>query len=177
MVLIAKLLVLALTAAATPILRRDATTVENDINQKIGPQVTTLNNDLRGFPDNGSPGAVTISNDFENLVTIVKSSTSDVQNAGSFSTLSGSTILSDLELLVPQFFDSLVTIEAQALSWFALQGGQQLILANLEKLNTAMNDFMNALTAAEPLTLKPGSLAIKAQLDSGFTTAIAAYSA
>jgi hypothetical protein len=60
MVFIAKLLALALTATATPILRRDAVTVENDITQKIGPQTTTLTNDVNGFPASGLSGAVAI---------------------------------------------------------------------------------------------------------------------
>lgn len=46
MVLIAKLLTLALTAAGTPILRRDAITVEYDVNQRIAPGISTLSKTL-----------------------------------------------------------------------------------------------------------------------------------
>lgn len=176
MVLIAKLLVLALTAAATPILRRDAVTVENDITQKIGPQLTTLNNDINAFHASGVQSASAIHGDFQSLVATVDSAIGDIQNTGSFGTVSGTTILADVQALIPTFLDTLVAIGLQEPAWADLQGGQELVLSDLQSLNTAMNNFMNALTAAEPLLLKSGSLAIKTQLNGAFTTAIAAYS-
>jgi hypothetical protein len=101
MVLFARLLILALTAAATPILRRDASTVENDITQKIGPQITKLNNDANSFPSSGSTGAQTIHNDFQTLATTVVVTTDDIKSTGSFGVIEGTTILADVQGLIP----------------------------------------------------------------------------
>lgn len=87
---------MALTAAATPILRRDAVTVQNDITQKIGPQYTTLYNDINGFPASGETGAETIHSDFQRLVATVDSAIGDIQSTGSFSLTGGTTILADI---------------------------------------------------------------------------------
>ncbi|KAF3401573.1 hypothetical protein F1880_009995 [Penicillium rolfsii] len=175
MVLLAKFLVLALTAAATPILRRDVTTVQNDITKKIGPQLSTLNNDVKGFPASGSTGANTIHGDFEHLVTTVDSTIRDIKSTGSFGTVSGTTIIANLQTLVPKLLETLVDLGLQEPSWEDIQGGKQLVLSDLRSLNAAMDNFMNAVTAAEPLLLKAGSLAVKTQIDGGFATAIAAY--
>ena len=52
------LLPFALSALASPLATRDAITVENDITQQIGPQFTTLNNNINSFPASGLTGAV-----------------------------------------------------------------------------------------------------------------------
>ncbi|KAE8343225.1 hydrophobic surface binding protein A-domain-containing protein [Aspergillus arachidicola] len=176
MVFIAKLLVLALTAAATPILRRDATTVQNDITQKMGPQITQLNNDVSGFPASGLTGALAINNDVQELVSIVKNTISDIQNTGSFGTVSGTTILADIQNLVPTFLATLVTLDSQYEAWAGIPGGTALVLSNLQSLNTVFTDFTNAVNAAEPFFLKPGGIAIQTQITAAFTTAIAEYS-
>lgn len=176
MVLIAKLLVLALTAAATPILRRDAATVDNDITQKIGPQITQLNNDVSGFPASGLTGALTIDADVKTLVSTVKGTISDIQDTGFFGTAPGTTILSDIQFLVPTLEAALAQIESQYEAWAAIPGGTSLILSDLQSLNTVFTDFLNAVNAAEPLLLKAGGLAIQTQLAGAFDSAIAAYS-
>jgi hypothetical protein len=176
MVLIAKFLVLALTAAATPILRRDATTVQNDITQKIGPQITTLNNDVSGFPASGLTGALAIHSDVQELVSTVKGTISDIQNTGSFGTVSGTTILANIQELVPTLLSTVVSIGLQYEAWAAIEGGTALILSDLQNLNTVFTDFSNAVNAAEPLLLKAGGIAIQVQIRGAFDTAIAAYS-
>ncbi|GFF70373.1 hypothetical protein IFM53868_00291 [Aspergillus udagawae] len=177
MVLFAKLLILALTAAATPILRRDVTTVENDITQKIHPQITKLNNDVNGFPASGLAGAINIHNDFQSLATTVVATIDDIKSTGSFGTVSGTTILADVQLLVPTLLATLSAIGSQEPSWAAFPGGKDLVLSDLQSLHTAFHNFNNAMNAALPLLLKAGSVAIQAQMDSAFTTAIAPYSA
>ena len=52
------LLPFAFSALASPLATRDAITVENDITQKIGPQITTLDNDVNAFPASGVSGAL-----------------------------------------------------------------------------------------------------------------------
>ncbi|GFF55730.1 hypothetical protein IFM58399_10145 [Aspergillus lentulus] len=176
MVLFARLLILALTAAATPILRRDASTVENDITQKIGPQITKLNNDVNGFPASGLTGAQTIHNDFQTLATIVAATTDDIKSTGSFSITAGTTILADVQLLVPTLSATLVAIGSQEPSWAAIPGGSELVFSDLQSLKAAFNNFSNALAAASPFLLKAGSIAIQTQMLGAFDTAIATYS-
>ncbi|KAL7949440.1 hypothetical protein V8C42DRAFT_310901 [Trichoderma barbatum] len=179
MVAITKFLWLALTATAataTAIIRRDVVTVQNDITQKLGPSLNTLNKDINGFPASGLTGALTIQTDFDNVVAILNTTTSDIKATGSFGVVSGTTILAQIQVLVPTFLASLVAIGAQASSWHSIPGGQALILHQLQAGNTAVSIFLDAIIAAEPLLLKAGSVAIKTQLTGAFTTAIASYS-
>ncbi|KAJ5891323.1 uncharacterized protein N7473_007551 [Penicillium subrubescens] len=122
MVFIAKLFVLALTAAATPILRRDAVTVENDITQKIGPQVQALDNDVKGFPASGLTGVLAIDNDCNALVTVVNDATSDIHNAGSFSESDGTSVLQAASNLISIFLGTLSAITNQAAAWEGFPG-------------------------------------------------------
>jgi hypothetical protein len=101
MILIGKLLVLALTAAASPILRRDAVTLQNDITQRIVPQYTSLKNDSRAFPASGLPGASAIRSDFQDLTATVNSAISEIQNTAPFCALSGFAILADVRQFMP----------------------------------------------------------------------------
>ena len=52
------LLPFAVLALASPLATRDAAAVEVDINQEIGPQTTTLYNDINAFPASGLTGAL-----------------------------------------------------------------------------------------------------------------------
>ncbi|KAK4078161.1 uncharacterized protein Triagg1_3177 [Trichoderma aggressivum f. europaeum] len=177
MVVITKLLYLALTATvttATAIIRRDVIAVQNDITQKMGPSWNTLNNDLNGFPNSGFVGAITIRDDIANIVSILESTLSDIKSTGAFGTVSGTTILADIQLQVPTMLASLVTIGAQQSAWEAMQGGSW-VLTQLESMRIATSNFMDAVIAAEPLVLKPGALALKTGMTGAFNTAIAAY--
>lgn len=121
-------------------------------------------------------GAAAINSDVQELVTLVKGTISDIQNSGRFNTISGTTILSDIQLQVATLLATLGAFESQLPSWEALQGGQALMLSDLQSLNTAFTDFLNAVIAAESLALKPGALAVKAEVTGAFTSAIAIYS-
>ncbi|KAM6487514.1 hypothetical protein HDV62DRAFT_350058 [Trichoderma sp. SZMC 28011] len=179
MVAIARVLWLALTATvttATPIVRRDVITVQNDITQKLGPSWFTLNQDLNGFPSSGFAGAITIRDDIANLVSILETTVSDIKSTGSFSTVAGTTILADIQLQVPTMLASLATVGAQEHDWEVMQGASW-ILTQLESMNIATSNFIDAVIAAEPLLLKPGGLALKAQISGAFTTAITYYGA
>ncbi|CAI7579889.1 unnamed protein product [Penicillium pancosmium] len=167
MVLIAKLLVLALTAAATPIFRRDAVTVENDITQKIGPQIQTLDSDVNGFPASGSSGALAIHNDLQSLVPLVDGATSDIKLTGSFSEADGATILEEVQSLTSKLLAS---------DWENITGGQARVSSDLQSLNKSFDGFTNALVIAETLLQAPSVLGVRIQIGSAFADAIAAYS-
>jgi hypothetical protein len=176
MVFVAQLFVLALTAAATPILRRDAVTVENDITQKISPQIQTLYNDVQGFPASGLIGAITIDSDFKTLVATLSSANSDIHSAGVFSEADGISITQAFTSLTSILSGTLSDIQDQTAAWADLPGGQPLVLRKLQSLKTTFDDFAQALTAAEPADLVPSATSLTSQVDNAFASAIAAYS-
>ncbi|BCS02220.1 uncharacterized protein AKAW2_60484A [Aspergillus luchuensis] len=152
MVLIAKLLTLALTAAGTPILRRDAITVD------------------------GLAGAVAIHDDLENLVSSVNDATTDTNSAGSLDDESGAAILADIQAVMGSLLGVLSAIENQATAWSSVPGGASLILGDLQSLNTAFDNFADALTTNGPASLSDEVTSFKTNLDNAFTSAEAAYS-
>ncbi|KAF3070165.1 hypothetical protein CFAM422_006981 [Trichoderma lentiforme] len=179
MVAIVKAPWLALTATvttATSIVQRDVITAQNDITQKMGPGWFTLNQDLNSFPSSGFAGAITIRDDIANLVSVLETTVSDIKSTGSFSTVAGTSILADIQLQVPTMLASLVTVGAQKRDWEAMQGASW-ILTQLESMNIATSNFMDAVITAEPPLLKPGGMALKAGTSDAFTTAINYYGA
>jgi hypothetical protein len=177
MVLIAKLLALALTATATSVLRRDAATVDNDITQDIGPKITTLANDVNGYPASGLTGALAIHTDFQGLSATMIKATKDIQSSGSFSEDDGTTIVADVQALTTPVLGTLSAIASQTEAWEDIPGGQALVLSDLQALNTTFLGFINALSAASPADLVPGITSFKTQIVGAFDSAINAYSA
>ncbi|KAL7954761.1 hypothetical protein V8C34DRAFT_293381 [Trichoderma compactum] len=175
MVHFTKILLLASTTAAL-VLPRDAVTVENDINQRIGPQWTTLSNNIDGYPASGLRGAFVIHDDVLSLVAITNEATANVNAAGSFSEADGTTILADLQILVPTFLGALSAIGNQADAWVNLPGGQAVVLSDFQGLNSSFIGFFNALIAASPADLVPAITSVKSQVAEGFNSAIAPYS-
>ncbi|KAF3391679.1 hypothetical protein F1880_007726 [Penicillium rolfsii] len=176
MVLIAKLLALALTATATPVLRRDAAQVGNDITEKIKPEIKTLYNDVQGFPASGLTGALTFQKDAQVLITTVNDATHDVKSSGSFSEDDGETILADLQMLTSPLLGTLSALASQADAWEKIPTGPALVLSDLKGLNATFVDFVNALLAASPADQAPSITSFKTQMVGGFIAAIDAYS-
>ncbi|RAH63302.1 hypothetical protein BO85DRAFT_433833 [Aspergillus piperis CBS 112811] len=177
MVLIAKLLTLALTAAATPILRRDASKVEADINQIIAPGFETLYNDVDAFPSSGSAGAVAIDNDFQNLVSSVNHATTDINSAGSRDEQAGLAILQDVrKVVIASLWGVLSTLEDQATAWSSVPGGADLVLNDLHTLHTAFDNFADALITNVPVSVNNQATSAKSDIDSIFNSAEAAFS-
>ncbi|OJJ67034.1 hypothetical protein ASPBRDRAFT_48569 [Aspergillus brasiliensis CBS 101740] len=176
MVLIAKLLLLALTAAATPILRRDAITVERDLNTRIAPQVSTLANDVEAFPESGLAGALAIHVDLQALIPTVDAVTADINNTGSLDEESGTTVLTTAQDVIGGLLRTLADLQNKAPSWPDMLGGQA-VIRELESLNTAFDNLANSLITIETPPLNDQVTTLKNQIDSGFRTAIAAYSA
>jgi hypothetical protein len=175
MVAVIRLLFLALTATAASIIPRDAITVQNDITQKIGPQLTTLNTNINAYPSSGEDGAKAIHENFATLVTTLNNTVKDIKDTGSFGTVAGTTIIAEIQLQVPTWLATLAAAGAQAPVWEVVKGGKARMLGNLRSLQTAYLGFIDAVTAAEPLLLKAAAIAIKTQLSGAFTTAVEAY--
>ncbi|OAQ99014.1 hypothetical protein LLEC1_01158 [Akanthomyces lecanii] len=175
MVAIAKFLWLALTVTAATI-RRDVITVQDDITKRLGPQLSTLSKDVKGFPGSGVDGALAIQADFKTLTATFKTATSNVKATGSFGVVSGTTILSYIQVnLVPTTLHTLVSLQDQVSAWADVEGGKALVLAQLKELNSATSTYFYAITAAEPLLQKSGAIAIQTQISGAFTTAIGVY--
>lgn len=175
MATIMRICLLALTATAA-ITRRDAITVEEDINQKIGPQITTLLNDLNAYPASGLSGALAIHTDIQGLTATVNNATNDAKSSGSFSEADGTQILTDAQALESTFLDTLKAIGDQAPAWTNVPGGQALVLSDLKGLNASFIDFISSLRSAAPADLGPAFNSIDTQIAGGFNDAIAAYS-
>ncbi|GKZ35070.1 hypothetical protein AbraIFM66950_005510 [Aspergillus brasiliensis] len=176
MVLLARLLTLALTAAATPILRRDAITVERDLNTKIAPPVSTLGNDVEALPECGLSGALAIPVDLQALIPTMDAVTADINNPGSLDEESGATISITAQNVIGSLVGTLADLQNKASSWPDMLG-KQVLISNLESLNTAFDNLANALITSETPAHKDQVTALKNQIDSGFWTVIAVYSA
>ncbi|KAK6537238.1 hypothetical protein TWF694_011435 [Orbilia ellipsospora] len=177
MVAIFKLLLFTLTCSATPLLRRDVITVENDITQKIEPQITTLNKDVNGYPASGLNGALAIHSDIQQLVATVNTATDNIKSTGSFGTVAGTTIVAQFQSIVPAFLEAIVNLGAQVSDWVNIPGGRQLVLNDLEAMNAAFVGYFDAMIGAEPILLKAGAVALKAQVNGAFVATIAEYTA
>ncbi|RAK94554.1 hypothetical protein BO79DRAFT_132064, partial [Aspergillus costaricaensis CBS 115574] len=162
--------------AATPILRRDAITVQNDVNQRIVPGITTLTNDVNAFPSSGLAGSVAIHTDFQNLISSVNHATTDTNSAGSLDDESGAAILNSLQAVPPSLSNLLGALGTEVSAWSAVPGGASLILGDLQSLNTASDNFADALTTNGPASISDQVAAIKTFIDNSFTYTEAAFS-
>ncbi|GKZ79813.1 hypothetical protein AnigIFM56816_004020 [Aspergillus niger] len=176
MVLIAKLVTLALTAAATPIFRRDAARVQRDINEGIEPEIETLSDDVAAFPASGSTGSLDIHNDFQNLLIEVNYAIADTNSSDSFDYASGSTLLDYLQEVTTSLSAVLASLKDQESAWSDFPEGKSLILSDLQALKTAFDNFADALTTKEPFYMSNDVSSIKNALDIDFSSAIDAYS-
>lgn len=176
MVALVKLLLAISTVSAMTITRRYAITVEDDINQNIGPQANTLYKDVAAFPESGMTGAATIDNDAQSLVTVVDSATSNVKSSGSFSEADGTNIRNALQNILPTLQNTLRAFGDQAAAWNDLPDGQTIPLSDLQSLNTSCDAYLDSLIAAVPSDLVGAFTSIKNTLDEEFSSAIASYS-
>lgn len=165
-------------ALASPFSKRDAITVENDINNNIAPATTKLANDVNGFPASGLVGALGIHTDATNLVGIVNNATTDANAVTSVTEAQGQAILGDIEKIEPTILSTLTAIVTKKADFQALPigGVPALVLSDLKSLNTSVIAFANALIAKAPTDLKPNATVIENAVASAFATAIAAYS-
>lgn len=117
-----------------------------------------------------------IHDDLENLVSSVNDATTDTNSAGSLDDESGAAILADIQAVMGSLLGVLSAIENQATAWSSVPGGASLILGDLQSLNTAFDNFADALTTNGPASLSDEVTSFKTNLDNAFTSAEAAYS-
>ncbi|KAJ7151222.1 hydrophobic surface binding protein [Mycena filopes] len=160
-------------------LKRTVAQVEADI-ASISTQVTTLDNDIKAFPNTGGSlaAALAIHSAATSLETSINQGTTDVKSTGAFSEADGTTILHSVEAFQPAILDALAQIAAKQPAFAALPIGgiPALILQDLQTLKTDTDAFANALIAAAPADLKSEATTILTNVDAGFASAIAAYS-
>ncbi|KAJ6492998.1 hydrophobic surface binding protein [Mycena sanguinolenta] len=157
--------------------KRTVAQVEADI-ANIATQVTTLDNDIKGFPASGLVGALNINTASGNLETTLTGATTDVKNTGPVDDADGTTILNAVKVIQPVIIDGLTRISTEKAAFAALPvaGIPALVLLDLQNLKTDTDAFGAALIAEAPADLKPVATSILSAIDAAFATAIAAYS-
>ncbi|KAJ6571645.1 hydrophobic surface binding protein A-domain-containing protein [Mycena capillaripes] len=167
---------LVAAAFATPV-KRTVAQVEADI-ASISSQVTTLDNDIKGFPASGLAGALGIHAAAGTLGSTLNTGTTDVTNTGTVSEADGATILSSVQAFEPTILDALTQITAKQPNFAALPIGgiPALVLQDLKNLKTSTDGFSGALIAAAPADLKAQATAIQTAIDAAFSKAITAFS-
>ncbi|KAF3912815.1 hypothetical protein AA313_de0201647 [Arthrobotrys entomopaga] len=179
MVAIIKLLFFALTASATPlaVVQRDKfNSVQNDIAQKIDPQITKLNNDVNGFPVSGLVGALAIENDVQALFLILEMATFNVKATGLFNSIFSITIVDQFQSITATLLDTLAAMSAQAPSWTIIPGGRALILSDLKSLATGFMIYLDAIVKEVYFAVRPDAISIRVKIIDALRVAIAAYS-
>jgi len=157
--------------------KRTVAQVEADI-ASISSQVTTLDNDIKGFPASGLVGALGIHTAAGNLETTLTTATTDVTNTGAVSEADGTTILNSVLAIEPVILDALTQITAKQPSFAALPIGgiPALVLQDLKNLNASTGSFSAALIASAPADLKSEATTIETNIIAAFNKAIAAFS-
>ncbi|KAK7046608.1 hydrophobic surface binding protein [Favolaschia claudopus] len=170
-------LCLVAAAFATPLFKRTVAQVESDI-ASISSQVTTLDNNIKGFPASGLAGALGIHTAATNLETTLNTGTNDVKATPAFSESDGQTILNSVQAIEPVILDALAQITAKKADFDALPIGglPALILQDLKTLKADTDAFSGALIVNAPADLKSQATTIQTNIDAGFASAIAAYS-
>ncbi|KAJ7023287.1 hydrophobic surface binding protein [Mycena alexandri] len=172
------LLSLALVAAslATP-LKRTVAQIEADLTT-LQSQVTSLDNNIKGFPASGLTGALEIHDAAAGLESSLNTATSDVKATPTVSEADATTILNTVQNNIePLVIDALTRIAGDRAAFDAqpIIGLSALVLVDLQTLKNDTDAFSNALIAAAPADLKTQATAIKTAIDAAFSKAIAAF--
>ncbi|OAQ69959.1 hydrophobic surface binding protein A domain-containing protein [Pochonia chlamydosporia 170] len=176
MISLTKLLLLVLPVTSASVIPRDINQVHHDITQELGPQWTSLNKDVNGFPASGLTGAVTIASSMTTLASMTNTATVNVKSGRSFDAAGGTTVIAELQAIIPTILSTLGTLGSQAPAWTSIPGGMALVLNQLQSLNKTSSDYLDAIKAAEPFPLQAGAVAVKVQIMGAFISAIAPYS-
>ncbi|KAF7350366.1 Hydrophobic surface binding protein [Mycena venus] len=164
-----------LRLALLPPFKRTVAQVESDI-ASISSQVTTLDNDIKGFPASGLVGALVLAAAFPSACFHVLLSINGQKATGSVSEADANTILKSVMAFEPTILDALTQIATKKAAFDALPVGglSALVLQDLQNLKTFTDGFSSALITSAPVRLCC-RLERTTNIDNGFTTAIAAY--
>ncbi|KAJ7207202.1 hydrophobic surface binding protein, partial [Mycena pura] len=147
------LFVLSLFAVSfTNPVKRTVAQVESDI-ATISTQLTSLDNDIKGFPASGLVGALNIHSAAGTLDNTLNSATTDVTATGTVDVADGTTILNAVQAFVPTIQDATTRISGDKAAFAAqpIGGLPALVLSDLKALNASTIAFANALIAGAPV--------------------------
>jgi len=169
-------LLLAFLAAADPVVKRDAITVEADL-QLVTTDTETLDTLVTNFSntDGTLEQAAAIHADVITLGALITKTANDVKNSGKFNDIDGNVILGEVKTLEPVIIDSLTQITNKKTGIDRLEV-TCLALNDLKTLQSNAKALENALISAAPADLVPQATSIASAIDAAFTSAIAAYS-
>lgn len=85
-------------------------TVQDDIAEKIGPQIQTVHDDDDHFPASGLTRVLTIHNNMFTFVATINSTDKNIKNTGHLRKISGTNIIFDIQFQVPYLLATLVAI-------------------------------------------------------------------
>jgi len=167
---------LAILAAANPLIRRDASTVEADL-ATVSTNTKTLDTAVNAFSNTAGTlaQAFAIHTDATNLESAITKTTTDVKASGVFSEADGNAILTIVKALQPTIVTTLTdTVNKKA--GFARVAATSIVLNDLQTLQSDTQALETAFLAATPTDLKPSASAIVSAINAAFASAVAAYS-
>ncbi|TDL23474.1 hydrophobic surface binding protein [Rickenella mellea] len=162
---------------ASPVVKRDAATIEADI-ATIGTQITVLNNAINAFTTGGTLAqGLAVHTASGKLDTAVKAATAAAAATPSLSEDDGTTILNSVQTLETGILTALTNISGLKAKFTALPVGNlvALVKADLNTLNADTVAFENALIALSPADLLDQANTIASNINAGFASAQAAY--
>ncbi|KAG5341889.1 hypothetical protein E4T56_gene18051 [Termitomyces sp. T112] len=173
------LLVLA-SLAVSSFAQTSVAQVENDINNIIAPDLSTLLTDIDAFPTSGGNliQALTIHTDATSLISALATTTNDVNGATCpVSDSDANTILADLQALLPNIQQAATDIVARKAAFTALPlgGVPALVQQDLASLKSNTDTLAAAFIACAPAGVVVAAQELQSEIDAAFAPAIAAF--
>lgn len=175
MVAITNILLLAATVATASVLRRDATPLVNVISNQLSPQITTLQNEINGFPASGMKGAIQLESSDDNLMSILDTATTLAQTAGTFSLLDTLEIVTAMTSVTTQITDYNHALDTKKAD-FQKIGRATFVLTDLQILNLRWTNFLSVMVAQAPIGEAAALQTIENTITASYNHAIKVYS-
>ncbi|KAF4616312.1 hypothetical protein D9613_008375 [Agrocybe pediades] len=169
---------IVLASLVSAVLSATVTDIINDAHN-ISAQITTLDNAINAFPTTSGSlvAALGIHTDAVNLGAALNKELSDSLPKPGITEANGTTILDIAEGFEPIILDALNAFVTKKPAFQALPIGgiPALVKQDLINLNASMDMFDAQIISFVPPDLVASAEALKAAIDAGFATAIAAY--
>ncbi|PWY87337.1 hypothetical protein BO94DRAFT_585885 [Aspergillus sclerotioniger CBS 115572] len=164
---------LAVSATASPIIKRDAATVLSDL-ETILSDVETLDSVVSSW-DGSLLTALTILTDYNNLKSALDTAITDTEATSTLSDSDSSSITSEVQTLGTSIVATLDTIIDKE-SVAASAGVSSTLLSSVETLQTSTNTLGADLEAIATSSDAETIASVVTEVDAAFSSAIAAYS-
>ncbi|KAG6860688.1 hypothetical protein C0995_008601 [Termitomyces sp. Mi166 len=175
-----KSLFILASLAVSVLAQTTVATVQDDINNKMGPAVNSFSAAVHGFSIFGGTveQAMTIHTSAKILNNVIVNTTNDINSLSSqFSLADSQQIFGNLQALEPSFLQSVTGLIARKLAFefLPLEDFPVLIEQDLEKMKTSADNFLDALTTHVPTSVQTPAGVMKSTVDSVFSIALDVY--